>query len=167
MLLRASIAGGLQWTGGEEEEEGDAGLVSPSPTAEAASLLSVLRKEKAIKLDVKFQSRRKRSAVIHERQINADLEPLLTFVFFSFGIAPLDVDEALLFVFLFYPLKLQLFLQDCLFSTLLAEERKEKDKSVTAVNRDESSKRQNAATHFLLTTHAHISTQQREKHSPS
>lgn len=51
LLLRASIASELQWTGGEEEEEGgDAGLVSPSPTAEAASLLSVTKEEIAIRL---------------------------------------------------------------------------------------------------------------------
>lgn len=50
LLLRASIASELQWTGGEEEEGGDAGLVSPSPTAEAASLLSVTKEEIAIRL---------------------------------------------------------------------------------------------------------------------
>lgn len=88
------------------------------------------------------------------KEISIGLKLLLTFVFVSFSAAPLNIGGALLLFFLFYPLELQLLLQDCLFSTLLIEDDKKIQKSETGVCRYEDFKNwQHNITQYLTTKH--------------
>lgn len=61
-----------------------------------------------------------------QKKLKVERQSPLTLFFVSFSTTPINVDDTLFFFFLFYPLKLQLLLQDCLFATLLTEDDKEK-----------------------------------------
>lgn len=102
------------------------------------------------------------------RETSIGLKFFLTFVFVSFSTAPLNIGGALLLLFLFYPLKLQLLLQDCLFSTLLIEDDKKIQESGTGVCRYKGFKKwQHNTTQFLTTKHQRLKIKQKLKHPPS